>query len=127
MINTFSSDQISKTGDRNADLITRQYNLDKMAKFMEIKSINPKLKQSEIANELRILTPTIRRYRREINMLPPYRTSPTSITNHPRKEKTTNTNLDDGEIISNDIRMTSNDFKTTSNEPVKNNKKRTER
>ena len=86
--NTFSSDQISKTGDLNVDLITRQYKLDKMAKFMEIKSINTKLKQSEIANELKIPTSTIRRYRREIIMLSPYRTSPSSNTNHTRKLQT---------------------------------------
>ena len=36
MNNTFS-DQKEKTGDLNADLIMRQYKLDKMAKFMEIK------------------------------------------------------------------------------------------
>ena len=51
MNNTFSLEQISKTGDFNADLIMRQYKLDMMAKIIEIKSINPKLKQSEIAKE----------------------------------------------------------------------------
>ena len=42
----------------------RQYKLDKMAKFMEIKSVNPKLKQSEIARELKISSSTLQRYRR---------------------------------------------------------------
>ena len=55
--------QISKTGDLNADFILRQYNLDKMAKFIEIKSINPKLKQSEIVKELKISSSTLQRYR----------------------------------------------------------------
>ena len=44
MNNIFSLEQIAKTGDLNADLIMRQYKLDKMAKFMENKSVNPKLK-----------------------------------------------------------------------------------
>ena len=45
--------------------------MDKMAKFMEIKSTNPKLKQSEIAKELKESSSTIQRYRREIKMLSP--------------------------------------------------------
>ena len=43
-INTFSSEQIAKTGDLNADLIMRQNNLDKMAKFMQMKSNKLKVK-----------------------------------------------------------------------------------
>ena len=65
MNNSFSLEQIAKTGDLNADLVIRQYKLDKMAKFMEIKSINPNLKQSGIAKELAISTFTLQRYRRE--------------------------------------------------------------
>ena len=44
----FFLEQIAKTGDLNADLIMRQYKLDRKAKFMGIESINPKRKQSEI-------------------------------------------------------------------------------
>ena len=51
MNNTLSLQQISRRGYLAADLIMRQYRLDKMAKFMEIKSINPKTKQSEIAKQ----------------------------------------------------------------------------
>ena len=50
----FSSEQIAKTGDLNVDLILRQNKLDKLAKFMEMKSINLKLKQSERARGLKI-------------------------------------------------------------------------
>ena len=39
-----------------------------MAKIMEMKSINPKLKQSETAKEMKISTTTTQRYRREKNM-----------------------------------------------------------
>ena len=124
MNNTFSLEQISKTGDLNADLITRQYKLDKMAKFMEIKSNNPKLKQSEIAKELEISTSTVQRYRREINMLSPFRIPPSSKTNHTRKQKIINTNLDGFKVTSNDLKVVSNDLKTTSNESVKPRKNR---
>ena len=118
MNNFYSSDQVQRTGDLNVDLILRQYKLDKMAKITEIKSNNPKLKQSEIAKLLELSSFTIRRYRREINMLSPYRIPPSSETNQ-RKQKTPNTKLDDVKVTSNDLKMTSNDLKTTSNEPVK--------
>ena len=63
MNNTFSLEQIYKTGSLTAELIMRQYKLDKMAKFMEIKSNNPKLKQSEIAKELERSTSTVQPYK----------------------------------------------------------------
>ena len=93
MNNTFSFEQLFKTGDLNADLILRQYKLDKMAKFMESKTINPKLKQSEIAKDLKISSSTIQQYKTDINMLCLYRIPPSSNTNHTRKQKTSNTNL----------------------------------
>ena len=49
----------------------RQNKLDKMTKFMEIKSKSPKVKQSEIAKFLELSSSTIQRYRRELNMLAP--------------------------------------------------------
>ena len=129
MNTTYSLNQIQKTGDLNADLITRQNKTDKMAKFMETKSNNPKLKESEIANLLDLSSSTIQRYRKEINILSPYRIPLSSKSNQTRKQKTTNTNLDDVKVTSNDLKMTSNDLKmtsddlkTTSNEPVKNKK-----
>ena len=85
MNNTFSLDQIAKTGDLNADLIMRQNKLVEMAKFVEVKSNNPKLKHSEKIEELEISSSTIQRYRREINMLSPHSIPPSSNTNHTRK------------------------------------------
>ena len=73
---------------------------------------NPRLKQSEIANLLEISSSTIQRYIRGINMLSPYRILPSSKTNQ-WKQKTAN--LDDVEVCSNDLKM-------TSNEPVNNKK-----
>ena len=70
---TSSLEQIAKNVDLNADLILRQYKLNKMAKFMEIKSIIPDLKQSEIAKELAISASIPQRQRRKMNMHSPYR------------------------------------------------------
>ena len=92
MIKTYSLDQIQKNGDLNADLRKKQYKLDEMAKIMEIKQ--PQLKQSENANLLELSSSTIQRYRKEINMLSPYRLPPSSNTNQ-TKQKTPSTNLDD--------------------------------
>ena len=36
MINTFSLERISKTGNLDSNLIVRQYKLNLMARFMEI-------------------------------------------------------------------------------------------
>ena len=69
MIYTFASSKIQKTGNLNADLLMRQNKLDKKAKFMEVKSINPKLKQSEIAREPKMSSSTLQRYRKELNLL----------------------------------------------------------
>ena len=114
MNKTYSLDQLQKTGDLKADLTMRQYKLDKMAKIMEVKSNNLRLKQSEIAKLLELSSSTIQRYRRKINMLSPYRIQPSSKTTHTRKQETTNTNLEDVKLTSNNLKMTSNDIKTTS-------------
>ena len=53
MTNTFSLEQISKTDNLDANLISRQYNFNVMAPFMELKYINSTSKQSEIANKMR--------------------------------------------------------------------------
>ena len=74
MINTFSLQKISRTGNIDAYLISRRYyNLNVKADFMRIKYENPKLKHSEIANQLGYSTSTLQRYRKDINMLSPYR------------------------------------------------------
>ena len=44
-----------------------------MADFMRIKCENPKLKQSERANQLGYSANTLQRYRNDVNMLSPYR------------------------------------------------------
>ena len=75
----FSLQQLSQTGNLDSNLITRQYQLDLMARFMETKSVNPNLKQSEIAKELGCSNSTFRRYRQDIIMLSTYRIPPKSF------------------------------------------------
>ena len=71
--NTFSLDRISKTFSLDFNLMLRQYKRDLMARFMEIKSVNPKLGQYQIARELCCSSASLQRYRHDINMLSPYR------------------------------------------------------
>ena len=118
MNNVFSLEQVTKTGGLNADLIMRQYMLNNKAKFMEMKSRNPKLKQSKIAKELAISTSTLQRYRRKLNMHSPYRKIQSSNT-HTRKPKIPNHTEHDVKTTSNDLKMTSNDLKEISKESVK--------
>ena len=68
--------QIQKTSNLDANLISRQYKLNLMADFMRVKHENPKLKQSEIANRLSLSSSTLQGYRKVINMLSPYRIQP---------------------------------------------------
>ena len=120
MNNSFSLQQITRTGNLDPNLISLQYKLDLMSKFMCIKFENPKMKQSEIANQLGYSTSTLQRFRNDINILSPYRIHPNN-TNKQRK-KTSNTNSNNNLHRDPDLKrpqMTSNDLKrhqSTSNE-----------
>ena len=61
MNNTPSLNDINKTSNMNPNLITRHCTLKLMNDFMHIKYQNPKMKQSEIANQLDISTSTLQR------------------------------------------------------------------
>ena len=50
-MNTPSLNEINKTANMDPNLITRHYNLKLMNDFMNIRYLNPKLKQSEIASQ----------------------------------------------------------------------------
>ena len=76
----------------NPNLLTRHYKLKLMNDFMYIKYQNPKMKQSQIADHLGLSSSTIQRYRKDINMLSPYRIQPNN-TNKGTK-KASNTNFD---------------------------------
>ena len=110
MNNNFSLQQISRTGNLDSYLISRQYKINLMADFMRVNYENPKLKQSEMANQLSYSSSTLQRYRNCKNMLSPYR-----IQSKKRK-KAFNTNFNNISHREPDVerlRMTSNDLKTT--------------
>ena len=110
MNNSFSLQQIQKTSNVDANLISRQYKLNLMADFMRTKYENTKMKQSEIANQLGLSSSTLQRYRNEINMLSPYRISVNNTKK--RSKKASNTNFDDDSRHEADVKrpqMTSKD------------------
>ena len=79
-----------------------------MARFLNIKSFNPKLKQIEIGRELGISFLTLERRRNDKNMLSFYRIPPNS---HKIKQAFSNTNLDDNSKHERDVKrpqLTSN-------------------
>ena len=88
MSNSFSLQQIPKTSNLDANLISRQYKLNLMADFMRSKYENPRMKQSEIANQLGLSSSTIQRYRNDIKMLSPYRIQSKNIKKRTKKLKT---------------------------------------
>ena len=120
MHNIFSVQQKSQTGNLDSNLILRQYKLNLMAKLMEIKSINPKKTQDQIAKELGCSRSNLQRYRQDINMLSPHKYPP----NNTNKgiQKISNTNLDDKSHRERDVkrpRVTSIDLNSTQPNPEK--------
>ena len=114
-MNTPSLNEINKTANMDPNLITKHYKLKLRNDFMNIKYLNPKLKQSEIASQLDMSTSTIQRHRNDIKIFSPYRINPNNINKRPKKAK-----IDDNGDLKRP-QMTSNDLKTTSND----NKKKT--
>ena len=117
MNNSFSLQQIQKTSNLDANLISRQYKLNLMAVFMRVKYENPKMKQSQIANQLGLSSSTLQRYRNDINMLSPYRIHPNNTNKRTKKVK--NTTFDNDLHRESDVKrpqMTSSELKTTSND-----------
>ena len=112
MNNSFSLQQICRTGNLDPNLISRQYKLDLMSKFMCIKFENPKMKQSEIADRLGYSTSTLQRYKKDIIMLSPYRIQ--SNNTNKRTKSAKDTNFDENLSSNNDHKrhqMASNDLK----------------
>ena len=82
---------------------------------------NPKLKQSEIANQLGCSFSTLQRCKNDINMVSPYRNQRNNTKK--RTKKASNTSFHNNSQGEHDLkrpRLTSNDLKETSNEPVEN-------
>ena len=87
---------------------------------MRVKYENPKMKQSEIANQLGLSSSTLQIYRNDINILSPYRIS----TNNTKKrsKKALNTNFDEDSHHEADFKrpqMTPNDLKNLNRHQMK--------
>ena len=115
MNNTPSLNDINKTANMDPNLITRHYKLKLLNEFMHIKYQNPKMKQSEIADQLQMSSSTLQRFRNDINMRSPYRNNPNNVKKQPKKAKIND--IDDLKTP----QTTSNDLKTTQ---TKSNKKK---
>ena len=116
MNNSFSLQQIQKTSNLDANLVSRQYKLNLMADFMKVKYENPRMKQPEIANQLGMSSSTLQRYRNDINMLSPNRINSNNVKKRSKKAK-----IDDNGDLKRP-QMSSNDLKTIPNESNKNKK-----
>ena len=55
-------EQLSETGNLESKLILRQNKLDLMAMFTQVNSLNLKIRQDRIANELGCTSSTLKRY-----------------------------------------------------------------
>ena len=71
----FSYDNIIKSRSIESGDIIRTFKLDRCCDFMEANYDNPKLTQKEICNQLGFSDRAIRRYRDDIKMDSPYRSS----------------------------------------------------
>ena len=94
MKNSFCLQQISRTGNLDSNLISRQYKLILMADYMRVKNENPKMKQPEIANQSGYSNSTLQRYMNDINMLSPYRFYANNTNKQQKKTSNTNSNKD---------------------------------
>ena len=113
-MDTTSLSEINKTANMDPNLIKRHYRLKLMNDFMNIKYLNPKLKQSEIASQLDMSASTIQRHRNEINMISPYRINSNNVKKRQKKAKIDdNGDLKRPQMNSNDLKTTSNDNKKT--------------
>ena len=94
-----------------------------MADFMRVEYKNPKLKQSEIANQLGLSSSTLQRYIKDIIMLSPYRINPNN--SNKRTKKALNAKFGNISHHEPDLKrpqLTSTDLKVASNETVENKK-----
>ena len=86
-MNATSLSEINKTANMDPNPITRQYRIKLMNDFKNIKYLNAKIKQSEIASQLDMSPSTIQRDRNDINMLSPYRINPNNVKKRQKKAK----------------------------------------
>ena len=87
-----------------------------MAEFMKFKNENPKMKQTEIANQLGMSSSTLQRYRNDIIMLSPYR-----INSNNTKKRSKKAKIDDISDLKRP-QMTTNDLETSQSNTKSNRK-----
>ena len=78
---------------------------------MRLKYENPRMKQSQIANQIGLSTSTLQRYRNDINMVSPYRINHNNTNK--RTEKASNGNFDNNSQHESNVKrpqMTSEDL-----------------
>ena len=95
-----------------------------MNDFLNIKYQNPKMKHSEIANQLDISSSALKRYRNDINMLSPYRINQNN--GEKRTKKALNADFDNNSYHEADIQrpqLTLNDLKRPQSTSSENSKK----
>ena len=85
MNNIPSLSEINETANMDPNLIVKHYKLRLMNDFMNIKYQNPQMKQAEFANNLKMSSSTLQRYRNDKNMLLPYRINPNNNKKRPKK------------------------------------------
>ena len=115
-------EQISKTGRLDSIPILRQYGFDLIARFMENKSINPKVGRDQRTKELGCPCSTLQRYRQDINMLSAYRIPPNS-KNRKQKISYRKQDTERPQMTSNDLKrhqLTSKKFSPETFKPKKN-------
>ena len=86
-MNAPSLNEIIKIANMDPNVLTRHYKLKLMNDFMNIKYQNPRLKQSEIADQLKISSSTLQRPRNDINMQSPYRNNPNNVKKRSKRLK----------------------------------------
>ena len=120
MNNTPSLNEINKFANMDPNILIKHYKLKHMNDFMNLKYQNPKMKQSEIANQLGMSASSVQRCRKDINMQSPYRNNPNNVKKQPKKAKIDENN--DIKRGSDDLKrpqMISNDKKTKSKNVLK--------
>ena len=102
---------MSKKNNLDSNLKLRQYKQDLWARFLQINSVNRKLKQDQIAKELGCSSSTLKRNRSDINMFSLFRIP---SNGHKRGQKFSNIKLDDDSNRKHDVKrpqMTANELK----------------
>ena len=121
MKKTYLLKQISKTGNLDATLMSRQNKLDLLARFIEIKSVKHRIRQDQIGKEIGCSSITLHRYRQVINILSPYRIP---IKSHKRKQEIPHheQDLERPQMASKDLKRPQLTSKEVRNEIVKSTK-----